>query len=158
MEKLDQLIYKSLLWMIAFLIFMMMCVTFGQVIARYLLGQSLTWSEEIGRYIFVWITFLGTAAAIQSKGHVALNILETLLPARPSRYLATVNALLIAAVGVALIIGGLSLIRFGINQRSAALGLPMYTVYSVIPAGGLAMLYFSLRLAWQTARAKGDTQ
>ena len=151
MEKFDRLLHTVLLWAIAALIFAMMGVTFTQVIARYALANSLSWSEELGRYIFVWITFLGMAAAFQSRAHVALDFLVGLLPARPSRALTVVNALLVAVVGVALVIGGLSLITFGLHQRSAALGLPMYVVYAVIPFSGAALFYFALRDAWRRA-------
>lgn len=149
MDKLDRLIHIILLWVIGALIFAMMTVTFSQVVARYVLTNSLSWSEELGRYIFVWITFLGLAAAYQSKAHVALDLLATALPHRSARVLRTLNALLVAVVGAALIVGGQALIGFGMNQRSAALGLPMYTVYSVIPFSGAMLLYFALRDAWR---------
>ncbi|MGU3492406.1 TRAP transporter small permease [Xanthobacteraceae bacterium A53D] len=135
--------------MIGALIFSMMVVTFGQVVSRYALSNSLSWSEELGRYIFVWITFLGMAAAFQSKAHIALDFLIHLLPAKPSRGLVIFNTLLVALVGVALVVGGVSLIKFGMKQRSAALGLPMYYVYSVIPFSGVMLTYFALRSAWQ---------
>lgn len=158
MEKLDRFLHKFLLWAIAALIFTMMVVTFSQVVARYALANSLSWSEEVGRYIFVWITFLGMAAAFQSRAHVALDFLVGLLPARPSKALTIFNALLVAVAGAALVIGGLSLIKFGLNQRSAALGLPMYLVYVVIPFSGVALCYFALRQAWLHATSTAPAQ
>lgn len=149
MDKLDRFIHLVLLWAIGALIFAMMTITFTQVLARYLFTHSLSWSEEAGRYIFVWITFLGLAAAFQSRAHVALDFVAEMLPSRSSRILRIANAVLVAAVGVALIVGGQSLMGFGVNQRSAALGLPMYTIYSVIPFSGLMLLYFALREAWR---------
>lgn len=154
MDKLDRLIHTFLLWAIGVLIFAMMGVTFIQVVARYALANSLSWSEEVGRYIFVWITFLGLAAAYQSRAHIALDLLVSFLPIKPSQRLAVINALLVAVVGVALLVGGLALIKFGLRQHSAALGVPMYIVYSVIPFGGLALLYFALREAWRRASGR----
>lgn len=155
MDKVDRLLHIILLWAIGALIFAMMVVTFGQVVARYAFANSLSWSEEVGRYIFVWITFLGMAAAFQSKAHIALDFLLSLLPAKPSRALNVLNALLVAVVGIALVIGGASLIKFGMNQRSAALGVPMYYVYSVIPFSGVALFYFALRAAWKRLTSAG---
>ncbi|MBC8718975.1 TRAP transporter small permease [Ochrobactrum sp. Marseille-Q0166] len=155
MNKLDQIIQKFLLWAIGTLIFAMMVVTFSQVVARYAFANSLSWSEEVGRYIFVWITFLGMSAAFQSRAHVALDFLVNLLPAKPSKLLTILNALLVALVGAALIIGGASLIKFGMNQRSAALGIPMYVIYSVIPFSGVTLLYFALREAWRRTLSSG---
>lgn len=155
MNKVDQLIQKFLLWAIGTLIFAMMVVTFSQVVARYAFANSLSWSEEAGRYIFVWITFLGMAAAFQARAHIALDFLVNLLPVKPSRLLTVFNALLVAVVGAALVIGGSSLIKFGLNQRSAALGIPMYVVYSVIPFSGFTLLYFALREAWRRTFSGG---
>jgi len=149
LDKLDRIIHLVLLWAIAVLIFAMMTVTFTQVLARYLFTNSLSWSEEAGRYIFVWITFLGLAAAFHSRAHIALDFVAQMLPARASQVLRVANAILVAAVGVALIVGGQSLMGFGMNQRSAALGLPMYTIYVVIPFSGLMLLYFALREIWR---------
>lgn len=149
MEKLDRLLHVTLLWIIGTLIFAMMVVTFGQVIARYVLANSLSWSEELGRYIFVWITFIGMAAAFQSRAHIALDFLVSLLPVKPSHALTILNTLLVAVVGVALVIGGISLMKFGLNQRSAALGIPMYYVYVVIPFSGAMLAYFALRATWK---------
>ncbi|WP_371348616.1 TRAP transporter small permease [Ancylobacter sp. IITR112] len=157
MDKLDRLLHIFLLWAIGALMFAMMGVTFAQVVSRYVFANSLSWSEELGRYIFVWITFLGMAAAFQSKAHIALDFLLSLLPAKPSRALNVVNALLVAAVGVALVVGGASLIKFGLHQRSAALGLPMYYVYTVIPFSGAALTYFALRAAWRRASPREVT-
>ncbi|MFK4826061.1 TRAP transporter small permease [Paenochrobactrum sp. BZR 588] len=151
MDKFDKLIHTFLLWIIAALIFAMMGVTFTQVLARYALANSLSWSEEVGRYIFVWITFLGMAAAFQSRAHIALDFLVSLLPVKFSNKLVVFNALLVAVVGGALLLGGLALMKFGMNQKSAALGLPMYLVYSVIPFSGLTLCYFALREAWKRA-------
>ncbi|MCJ8141800.1 TRAP transporter small permease [Ancylobacter sp. A5.8] len=148
MDKLDRLIHIILLWAIGALIFAMMGVTFTQVIARYALANSLSWSEELGRYIFVWITFLGMAAAFQSKAHIALDFLVSLLPSKSSHALSILNTLLIAVVGLALVVGGISLMKFGMNQRSAALGIPMYCVYVVIPFSGAMLFYFALRASW----------
>lgn len=155
LDKLDRLIHIFLLWAIGALMFAMMGVTFAQVVSRYVFENSLSWSEELGRYIFVWITFLGMAAAFQSKAHIALDFLVSLLPARPSRGLAALNTLLVAVVGLALVVGGLSLIQFGLHQRSAALGLPMYYVYTVIPFSGAALLYFALRATWKNMTSGG---
>lgn len=155
MDKFDKLIQTLLLWVIGALIFAMMGVTFSQVLARYVLANSLSWSEEVGRYIFVWITFLGMAAAFQARAHIALDFMVALLPAKFSNKLVVFNTLLVAIVGFAMLMGGLNLMKFGLNQRSAALGLPMYVVYSVIPFSGLILFYFALRQAWKHATTNG---
>ena len=56
MKKIDSVLNKALYWLIASLMFAMAVLIFAQVLARYAFGNSLTWSEEVGRYIFVWMS------------------------------------------------------------------------------------------------------
>lgn len=156
MEKLDRFIYRTLLWTIASLMFIMMSLTFAQVVARYLMHHSLSWSEEVGRYVFVWISFLGLATAFRSGAHVALDILSDLLNPAPRRVLAIINTLFVVGLAVALFFGGMALMKFGMNQRSPALGLPMYTIYLVIPFSGVALGFFALRAVWTQMTAKQE--
>ncbi|WP_321447193.1 TRAP transporter small permease [uncultured Cohaesibacter sp.] len=154
MEKLDTFIHRTLLWIIASLMFVMMGLTFTQVVARYLMHHSLSWSEEVGRYVFVWISFLGLAAAFRSGAHVALDILSDILSPAPRRVLAVINTSFIFILAIALFFGGIALMKFGMNQRSPALDLPMYLVYLVIPFSGIALGYFALRAVWGHLTAK----
>jgi len=156
MERTDKILHRSLLWTIGALMFTMMTLTFAQVVFRYLLHHSLSWSEEVGRYIFVWITFLGLAAAFRSGSHVALDILAGLLPPLPRRILAVINSLFIVVLSLALVVGGVKLMEFGVNQRSPALDTPMYLIYIVIPISGVALCYFALRAVWTQLTAKQE--
>src|SRR3954462_8624627 len=56
-------------------------VTFAQVVTRYLLGDSLIWSEEAARYLFVWVSMIGAALAIREGGHFGLDLLIRRVPA-----------------------------------------------------------------------------
>ena len=154
MEKLDKFLHRTLLWAIASLMFVMMGLTFTQVVARYLMHHSLSWSEEVGRYVFVWISFLGLAAAFRSGAHVALDILSDMLAPAPRRVLAIINTSFIALLAATLFFGGVALMKFGMRQRSPALDLPMYLVYVVIPISGVALGYFAVRSVWEHLTSK----
>ena len=79
MEKIDKFIVKALYYACSILMFFMAAIITAQVLSRYIAGNPLTWSEELGRYIFVWMSFLGMAVAIRHGSHVALDILVTVL-------------------------------------------------------------------------------
>lgn len=128
--------------------FAMMSIIFAQVIARYGFHRSLTWSEEVGRYIFVWISFLGMAAAFKVGGHVALDLLLKYLHGIPRRTLEMVNGVLIVILSSAILYSGVKLFFLGMRQKSPALKLPMHWVYIVVPASGLLLLYFAVRALW----------
>lgn len=142
MKKLDEGIYKILYWICSMLMLSMAMLIFAQVIARYVFSQSLTWSEEIGRYIFVWMSFLGMAVAIRAKAHVALDILLKYVGAQTKRRLVLINGICIATLSGVMIYSGVKLVLLGGRQSSAALQLPMDMVYLVIPVSGMLMMYF----------------
>lgn len=145
LEKLDRALHAALRWLCAGLMLAMTLLIFSQVVARYVFHQSLTWSEEIGRYIFVWMSFLGMALAVKAKAHVALDILLKSLRGGGRRVVALVNGACVGVFAAALTYSGLRLLEFGGRQRSAALQLPMDAVYVVIPLSGALLFYFAVR-------------
>ena len=60
-------------------------LTFGQVVLRYLFNNPQTWAEEIGRYLFVWITFLGAAVAFRRDTHIRVDAVMTLFGKKVER-------------------------------------------------------------------------
>src|SRR3954447_26405416 len=68
---------ELLLWVLVALVII---VTFVQVVFRYGLESSLSWSEELARYIFVWIIFIGTSVATQRRQHIFVEVLVALMP------------------------------------------------------------------------------
>ena len=60
---------------IALLAAVTVAVTLLQVVFRYVLGSSLSWSEELARYLFIWVIFLGVASAARRGQHMAVEAL-----------------------------------------------------------------------------------
>ena len=121
----------------------MTLVVATQVICRYLLGASLTWSEEASRYLMIWITFLGGSTAFKRGMHTGFDaVVRALSP--EARWAARLVALL-AIVTFLVIVGlkGMELALFNMAQRSPAMRLPMGTVHLAIPTGCLLMLVYA---------------
>lgn len=152
LNKLDAWLHAALLWACGLLMFAMMSITFSQVVARYVFRYSLSWSEEVGRYVFVWITFLGLAAAFKSGSHIALDLLVKALGPGWRHRLELLNGTLVVLLASSLLVSGVRLLEFGMRQKSSALGIPMATIYIVEPISGALLLYFSLRALWACIR------
>lgn len=109
----------------------------AQVVFRFVLEAPLSWSEELARYCFVWVSMLGAAGGVRRRLHPALDLIEPRLPpgARPWWR----AAVLLAGLAFAGLVSvyGLSLAQFNMRQRSPAMGLPMGLPYAAIPTGGL---------------------
>ena len=155
MKKIDSVLNKALYWLIASLMFAMAVLIFAQVLARYAFGNSLTWSEEVGRYIFVWMSFLGMATAIREKAHVALDILLQHLTGVSKRAVVLFNGLRLLFLSGALTASGFFLVQYGMLQNSSAVRLPMHFVYAVIPFSGVLMFYYAFREMAETWKNAG---
>mgnify|MGYP001339459915 FL=1 len=149
MAKLENAIVKILYHVCALLMMVMATVVTAQVVSRYVFGNPFTWTEELARYVFVWMSMLGMAVGVKYGSHIALDILVKKLQGTPRKVLVAVNQLFILAFTVTLTYSGFKLVQLGTRQTSPSLGLPMEWVYIVIPVSGLLMMFFVLN---ETAR------
>ena len=90
-------------WVIAALFAATIVVVTAQVVWRYAFNNSLVWTEELSRYLFVWMTFVGAALAVKESSHIRVSLLVDCLPARVRRWLA-IGCLLLTAAFLAFLI------------------------------------------------------
>lgn len=119
-------------------------VIFAQVFGRYVLFYSLPWSEELARYMMVWISALGSAVALRRGAHVGLDILVQRLPGRVRTAVEVVALLFALALTGVLAWFGFKLANFNMMQHSAAMRLPMGYPYAAVPTAGLLMVLIVL--------------
>jgi TRAP-type C4-dicarboxylate transport system permease small subunit len=118
-----------------------------QVAARYLVKSPSSFTDELARFILIWVGLFGSAYALGKKRHLAIDILPSKLQGKKKVYLLNVINLLIIAFSITvLVIGGIRLvyITLSLNQISPALGIPLGYVYLSLPLSGLFMVYYSL--------------
>jgi TRAP-type C4-dicarboxylate transport system permease small subunit len=138
--------------LIALLAIMTLDVLWG-VFTRYALGSQASWTEELARFLLIWIGTLGAAYAAGQKMHLAIDLLSPKLDPRPARVLEIVIAsLIIIFVTTVMVVGGLRLIYITVHleQTSAAMQAPMGIVYGVIPLSGLLVIYYK----WEGLKVK----
>jgi len=123
-------------------------LSFVQVVARYVFGQPITWTEEICRYLFVWVVFVGAGMAERSRSHVTLEFLVSRFPPRVKYWLSVTNGILCVAMVVVLFIWyGWSLTLVSMRQHSPFGGPPVGFGVMAIPIGGLLMVLNIIRVA-----------
>ena len=117
-----------------------------QVLSRYLFVVPAAWTEELARFLLIWIGMLGAAYAYRQGSHLGIDLLADKLEASGKQKLHRVVHLvcLLFAASV-LVVGGGSLVSmtWELKQYSAAMGLPIAYVYSVIPASGVLISLFA---------------
>ena len=117
-----------------------------QVFSRYILNHSFPWTEEIGRYSFVYLTFIGAALCIRNEMNINLDLLTKRLPKSVGAFLEMAVEVSIILFLFLLIYQGSLICQKTAKQVSAALRLPMVIFYLSIPLGAVFMLINMLRV------------
>jgi len=115
------------------------------VIARYVFGGAVSWSEEVPRYLLIWISFLGAAICVDRKEHIAFDILYSRLPRRPRAVLRWAIDLLILAFGFVMFWWGIVFVEDFGGDLMETLPFKNYWYYVVMPISGLLIMLFVAR-------------
>jgi TRAP-type C4-dicarboxylate transport system permease small subunit len=114
------------------------------VFMRYVMLNSISWSEEAIRYMAVWMTFLGVASASWLDEHMDMNLLDTILSETFQRFHRAFLHLLAVIFGVIVLWQGSIYVKLNGMQTAPTTGLAMAWIYSAIPVGGLLVVLVSL--------------
>ena len=110
----------------------MSLTTFANVLARYFFNNPIQWAEELARYAFIWVVFLGAVVCTKRKRHITIDILLPVLPARATAWVRVVADLCTLGVALVIVYYGTKLTAAA-TQITATLQVPHYVVYVVVP-------------------------
>jgi TRAP-type C4-dicarboxylate transport system permease small subunit len=121
---------------------------------RYVLNDALSWSEEVSKFLMVWLTFTGAPLALRHGGHVAIELLPNALPPRLRQLVLLVTFLIILALMAVFVHQGWVFAWNARMQIAATLGggFSMIWVFLAIPVGGLLMGLIALELVLRAVR------
>ena len=147
MATLAHIVEAALRALLGVLVVMLVASVSWQVMSRYLLEDPSPWTEELARFLLIWIGMLGASFAFRQHAHLGLELLPRKLegvPASLLRYFTLVVVALFAAL--VLITGGSNLVSltWELRQYSAVLGMPIAWVYSVIPLTGALIVFYCI--------------
>ncbi|MEP1445278.1 MAG: TRAP transporter small permease [Paraglaciecola sp.] len=147
MQKFMTFINHGLEKLLMLMMFAIITTVTWQVFSRFILQSPSSFTEELARYLLIWIGILGAAYAYRTKAHLGLDILIHKLQPRATRKVRILVEILVMIFALSILIyGGLNLvmITLELKQTSAALGWQMGYVYSVIPISGSLICLFSV--------------
>ncbi|MRH99001.1 TRAP transporter small permease subunit [Kriegella sp. EG-1] len=119
-----------------------------QVVSRYVVGQSSSFTEEFARFSLIWLTVLGAAYINgQQEGHLSMDfLLSKLTEAKRNKRKKVIQVLMAFFAIIIMIVGGGNLVytTLTLGQVSSALQVPLGIVYAIVPISGLIILFFSI--------------
>ena len=140
------------LWTASIGLFAMTAVVAAQVFFRYVLNDSIVWSEPVALQIMSWFIFLGAAVGIREGYHLSFDVLLHFIPRRAKLVLHSISDLVVLGFGAGMFWYGLLLAQGTWNATIPSLGIPGGVEFLPLVAGGLLLVIFSLeRLARRAA-------
>lgn len=122
----------------------MVLVVFANVIGRYYLDTSLAWSEEVSRFMLVWLVFLGAVLAYEKDEHLGLDILVKRLPRKFEALVGIFTDLMVTfAIGL-IVYGGYQMAVDSWDWESTTVPIPLGYVYVIVPVCGGIMIFQTL--------------
>lgn len=141
--KLDKIVS----WMLITLMGLMVLNVSWQVLSRYVVQNPSSFTDELSRYMLVWLGMLGAAYVAGQNQHLAIDILPNKLSGKPKmKLLVLINSLVLLFALIAMVLGGSNLvyITYILEQKSATLQIPLAYIYTIIPISGLLVVYYQI--------------
>lgn len=142
-KKVDLLLEKLLVLIMA----VMVINVLWQVFTRFVMGAPSSFTDELARYLMIWIGILGAAYVSGKNQHVAIDVLPSKLNAKTRIRLYRIVAFLVMLFALfAFVVGGSRLvyISYLLGQQSPALQIPLAYVYMVLPLSGSLIIYYKI--------------
>lgn len=134
-------IHRSVEAAVVILFLAMLAVGFAQILNRFFLGTSLSWSEEFQRFAHIWIIFLAIPIGYRRGVHIGVDLLESALSLAAARRLAFVIDIGWLVLGIALVITTQTLMQVARRQTVPSMGITMDYIYLGLVIGGVYLVF-----------------
>ena len=131
---------RTATWITYISVTVMVLMVALQVISRYVFHNSISFSEELARYMFIWTVAIGSSMALKSRSHVSVGVFVDALPAKAGKIIKPIADLLAVFFFSLLFIFGVVMVFKTRTQTTPALGMSMGLVYLSIPVGAVILI------------------
>lgn len=157
MRRVTMAINRALEVVAMVLLAILCAVTFLGVLDRYIIQSGIGWTEELARFLLIWISLLAATMGVYRSAHFRISFLVDLLPAPPRRAIAlTMHVVDIGVLGVVFVQGArvTEIMRI---QTSPAMDLPMSWIYLSLPVAAGIMILFLIVQVVDMLRSPDET-
>ena len=159
MDKVVNIVTKYLSWILMTLMALIVFDVTWQVFTRFVMHNSSSWTEEMARFLLIWIGLLGATYTLHTRMHLGIDIFTYKLVGKKKQIIEIVVYVFVALFAlIVMVIGGFKLMAmtFQLNQISASMGIKMAYIYFVIPLSGMLMIFYSLDFIIKALKMKGE--
>ncbi len=131
MKKLIDGFFKLLEFLIVAMLFAMVVMVFGNVLMRYIFDTGITVSEEMSRYCFIWLTYLGAMVAMREGGHLGMDTLVKVLPVTGKKICLFLSEVLMLMCNGMFLWGTYQMHELQVTNISPVVGISMIWIYGM---------------------------
>ena len=136
--------------LIALFLAVMVVMVFGNVVLRYAFNSGIAVSEELSRWLFVWMTFIGAIVALKDHGHLGTDMLVAHLSPLGKKVCLVISQLLMLGITWLIFAGSLAQTKINLDVEAPVTGAPMAVVYAAGVAFAVPAALLLLRELWRT--------
>ena len=142
MKRFIDFYHRLLTWLMVGTIAVLIVPVTLQIISRYTaLIPSWIWTEELSRFLFIWMVMLGAMIGVREGSHFEVDVWPELQP-RAAALLRIVSNFFVLVFALVFVGWGIAFVRFGWNQNSELAELPMTYIFAAWPVAGLTWVLF----------------
>lgn len=127
-------------WVLALMLAIMTVFIFWQVFARFVVGNSLTFSEELSRFLMIWLTMLGSAYALRRGTLIAVDMLPDMLKGKAKKAVKALITFMVIIFAYVLVTYGWEMSMAVSTQTAPSTRLSMFYPMFALPAGGFLLI------------------
>lgn len=149
MKRSIDLFFRLLEMLIVICLAAMVVMVFGNVVLRYTINSGILISEEMSRYCFIWLTYLGAMVVMREKGHLGVDMLIRNLPVRGRKLCLFLSEILMLWCNALLVLGTWNMHHLQVSNVSPVVGISMIWIFGIGYPVGIVMAIFNLRVLWR---------
>lgn len=158
MKKAADWFFRALEFLVVAAMVAMVAMVFGNVVLRYGFNSGIQVSEEMSRYCFIWLTYIGAMIAMREKGHLGVDTLVKHLPVGGKKACLFLSESLMLWCNLLFFIGTWKMHGLQVSNVSPVVGISMIWVYGIGYVVAVVMALFNLQVLWRlvTGRIRED--
>jgi len=154
MKKTADLFFKLLELLVVTSLVAMVIMVFGNVILRYAFNSGITVSEEMSRYCFIWLTYIGAMIAMREHSHLGVDTLVKHLPTGGKKVCLFASEALMLFCNALFILGTWEMHDLQVTNVSPVVGISMIWIYGVGYVVGAVMALFNINVLYRLLTGK----
>ncbi|WP_372524298.1 TRAP transporter small permease [Piscinibacter sp.] len=140
---------RAIEWLLVALLAVMVVLVFGNVVLRYAFNSGIVFSEEVSRFVFMWLTLLGALVAMHDGAHLGMNSVIASLPVWGQRICRFVSDVLMLGCCLLLAHGTWKQVVLAMDDRATVSGVPMGIVFSALLICAVGIALMLLQSLWR---------